>query len=50
MFKGFKVVGVCGVVVQEITRLLGGVVVVGVGLLGCCGVVGSLVFGWLGCG
>lgn len=28
MFKGFKVIGVCGVVVQEIIRLLGGVVMV----------------------
>lgn len=26
MFKGFKVVGVCGVVVQEIIRLLGVIV------------------------
>lgn len=28
MFEGFKVVGVCGVVVWEIIRLLGGVVMV----------------------
>ena len=28
LFEGFKAVSVCGVVVQEITRLLGGVVMV----------------------
>ena len=28
LFEPFKVVSVCGVVVQEITRLLGGVVMV----------------------
>ena len=49
MFKGFKAVSVYGVVVQEITRLLGGVVVVVVYRVVWCGV-DNFYFGWLGCG